>query len=223
MTGWRRYLLITVLAGIAGSALLGVLAVLARDFGRQEWKTLTLTACVTGGGLFSLACLNARDRGRLGPLPVAGVVTAVSGFTLIAYGAWAEVVDNDYWKLAVTLASVGAWTAYVSGQSLSRLAPHYRWSFAASLLFSAALTAVGLLGLWNNARSHDFWRLLGMLSILVAASGLVVLVLGRASRSAASEPRGGRPAFCPGCGHALSRASTCEGCGARFEVRFRAT
>jgi hypothetical protein len=140
----------------------------------------------------------------------------------LAYGAWTEVDGADYWKLAVSLASVGAWAAYVSTQSLARLAPQFRWSFTASFTLSAALTLVGLFGLWNRAGSGDFWRLLGALAVLAAASALVVPILHRASRSVRAGTSGNvQAAFCPRCGRQLSRAGACEGCGAHFEVRFR--
>jgi hypothetical protein len=222
----RRPLLAVVLVSIAVNAALGIYALVAPGFGDTQGKILTTSACVTGAGLFALACLPALERGKLMFLPPLGVAASVAGFGLLVLGLWLEADSAPVWKSAGTLLLVGGWAALSSLLSLARLAPRFQWSFRAAVALGLIVTALGVAGMWAEVSSDGFWRGFGVVAVLLGALTLAIPVLQRVSRDevAAEAPEGRPVRFCPACGHELRAgvAVECEACGARFSVRYHA-
>jgi hypothetical protein len=224
MANGKRALLGVVLAAIAVSAALGIAAIFVSDFGETLAKVLATSAAVTGAGIFVLALVLALERHRLGLLPAFGIVATLVGFGLVVVGAWAEIDDETFWKVAGTVLWIASWTVLASLLALARLAPRYRWSFLAAVAASLVLLVLIVIALWGDISSGDFWRAFGVVAVVTAALTLTVPVLHRASRPDLAAPgASGRVGFCPRCGRSLraeSAVGACRGCGARFEVRF---
>lgn len=216
----RRPLLALVLAAIAVTAALGLYAVLSSDFGDTQGKILATSAATSVASILALACMPAWDRRLLGPVPplVAGLV--LLALVMLVVGVWREdYYGDEHWDLFFTVLLLALCGVLTSLLALARLAPRYRWTFYATISLTLCLTLLGIIALWKENPSDDFARLAGAVAVLSAAFVLAVPVLSRASRDDEPGPASDL-GHCPRCGRRLARAGACDGCGARFEVRY---
>jgi hypothetical protein len=224
----RRLAVRAFVASIALNAALAIGVLLAGGFGETGVKILLTSLVVSAAALLSLACDAGREKGRLGPLPAAGMATSVAGFVLLVVAVWREFPDDWLLRLAWSLVVVAVATALVSVVSRAELAPRHRFAFVAAAALAGILAAMLVAAIWGQWDESWFWRFVGVVAVGLAAFTAVIPVLHRLSareRSVAAPKLA--VAFCPSCGRPLEGAageeSTCPGCGARFTVRFAAT
>ena len=220
MRAIRRRLLWVALAGIALTAFLGVVAVLS---GHVDAKIFGTSGSITGASFLALACLPAWERRRLGPVPVIGALGFVVGFALVVVAIWTGRGSDEFWQTTATFLIVGAWATLSSLLALGQLAPRYRATFWAAVALAAVLAIFGLDGLWSDT-GGDYFELVAVVAVLLAAFTVAVPVLHRMSREEERGPRGLRVRFCPSCGGALAGSAgvrlRCPACGAAVSVRF---
>ncbi len=225
----KRAALYLFVGSVATSALLAAYALLVGSFGEFEGKLLLTTLCISGGSILAMSCLPALERSRLGVIPRIGIVSAAIGFGLLIIAVWAEWNDDELLKFAVTAVLAGSAIAYSSLLSLVRLAPRFRWilpfGFACAGLLAVMLTAM----VWEAFTDYEvWWRLTGVVSVLLCAATVIAPIFHRLSRSASLDaPAGFEPRlrFCPHCGAPASAADSagkaaCALCNARYAVHF---
>jgi hypothetical protein len=220
----RRPLLLVVLGSIAVNAILGIYALLVPHFGGPQWKVLGTSACVTGAGILVFACLPALEQRRISYLPVAGIAGSVLGFFLLVVAIWADGLGDAVWRLMGSALVVGGVGALASLLSLARLAPRYRVVFTAAVGTACLLGLMIVGGIWGGASGWWYARVVGVLSVVLAALTISVPILHRASRgvAVAEAARENAVRFCPSCGTGVPAptdgVAACSSCGARFSV-----
>lgn len=223
----RRIGLRIFFASVALNAALAIVALLAGSFGELEGKILFSSLCVTGALVLVLACEAARERGKLGLLPLAGSGGSLAGFALLMVGIWTESGDDTLTRITGTLLAAAVAAALSSVLSLADLAPRFRWAFRAAVALALLLAAMISAATWADWEGDWFGRWIGVVAVALAAFVIVVPVLGRLSRREQGGPAeaAGRVSFCPACGAALSAGAgtetRCEACGTTFAVTFR--
>jgi hypothetical protein len=223
----KRPLLTVVLASIAVNALLGIYALLAPHFGDLQWKVLGTSACVTGAGVFSLACFPALEQRRLWRLPIIGIAASVLGFSLLVVAIWFGGGDTLGKTIGSTIVVAG-FGVLSSVLALARLAPRYRWTFIAAVILAGLLALVIIGGIWGGPSGSAYPRVVGVIAVLLASVTLAIPILHRASRAEllASHAAGPGPGvgFCPACGAPVTATSgrdgACTACGIRFRVEY---
>jgi hypothetical protein len=222
----RRPLLAIVGASIAVNAALGIYALVVPHFGSLQGRVLATSACVTGAGVLTLACLPAWERRRLSILPRLGVATTPVGFALIVVGLWAGIDNSAYGKALGTVLVVAVVCVIACVLSLAELAPRYRRAFPVADGLAVLLGAMIVGGIWSGFPGSWYGRAAGVVAVLFAAATVSVPILHRASRG---EPGAAAPTqpdvrFCPACGSPVGPATggeaACGSCGSRFQVRY---
>jgi hypothetical protein len=174
-----------LIAAVSANAVVGILTLAFGDFswdGSTADKVLGSSLSVTSAALLVVACAAAYVRGRLGQLPAVGAVVTVAGFTWVVIDLWALWDSDQPWKGAWTLVIVALACAYASLVALARKGPPHPVGVAA-LGCAAAFAAVAVAGIWTEASSGGFWRLFGALSLLLAATTVVMVLLGRGDQA----------------------------------------
>jgi hypothetical protein len=220
----RRGLLALLVGSIAVNAALGIYALLAGDFAGVEEDILYTSLAVSAAGVLSLACLPALERGRLGPLPIVGIVSSVTACVAFVAVIWADGSLDVLERSAGTLAVVAVMLAWSCVVGLARLVPRFRWVTWVAVVLALALAALVALALWGAGDTDEFGRVVGVVAVLLAAFTLLVPLLHRAGRSelARLDAGGALVRFCPACGARVSAEpgtpARCSSCGARFRV-----
>ncbi len=124
---FRRVARWIILTSVFLNALLGIWAV-AGSLGEVESRILFTSLLITACGAVAVACSTAIPERRLGPVavPVAGIVIAAAGFSLIIASLWEDFRTAAIWQAGTTLVVVAvgiAFAALLSGVSLSRPVP----------------------------------------------------------------------------------------------------
>lgn len=234
----RRHLLAVVLASIVLNAALGIVALVLPHFNGLESKVLGTSACVTGAGVFVLACLPAWERRRLGWVPPAGMGASALGYLLLVIGVWGAGDSDVYGKSAGTVMVAAGFCVLMCVISLVRLAPAYAWVLRAAVAEAVVLGAMVVGIIWAAPQGGWYPRAVGVVAVLLGASVVALPILHRASRGRVAEGpaaagAGGRQApavgFCPVCGSAVAPVAevkteievevACAACGARTLVR----
>jgi hypothetical protein len=223
----RGWLLRVVLASIVVNAAFGIYALVGPHLGTRAGQVLATSACVTGAGIFTLACLPAWERPRLRLLAAGGIAASILGFGMLALGAWLRTGNSTYWKLAGTAVVVASFAVLVSLLALARLSARYRAVFPAAVALAALLAGMIVFAVWSGNPSSAYGRAMGVVAVLLAAATVAMPVLHRAARSEPAEeppPAGAELRFCPSCGRPIpatgTAESSCPACGARFRVAF---
>lgn len=201
----RRVALTTALVAVGVSSTLGVYALVGGAFGDTEGKVLGTSLLVTAAAVVALASAVALESGRLGLLPYVGVGAAISGFGMLVVGVWAELDVDPYLRLAITFVVASLACGYMGLIGLARLPGRQQWTVAAAYTLAGLSAGMIIAALWIEPPSGVYWRVGGVVFILLAAATVTVPILHRmADIPAPSSGPAGAVTHCPFCGAAVS-------------------
>jgi hypothetical protein len=211
----RRVARWVTLASIFTNALFGVWAI-AGSLGEVESRVLATSLLVTACGSVALACGTAIPEGRLNPLPILGIATAVPGFALLIAGFWENFAGDAIWQTGATLVAIAVYAAFTSLLSAVHLQGRYRRLLPTAYTLAAAGGAFLVAVFWGFGPG-DGWRLFGIVVVLLVAATLAALIASRL-RPTREDPPPVR--FCPYCGAGVetTRVTACPACGHCFRV-----
>jgi hypothetical protein len=227
----QRIALWIVIVSVSISAVLGILALLAGDFGETQWKILGTTSSVTGASVLAMASATAWGRRDIQWLAPLGAAAGTAGFAIVIGGIWVEPSGSDvWWQSASSLIVVASAASYAALAARATLAGALRWAlwtaYASDLLLALTIIAV----IWTESDNDAVARWIGIVAIVLASSTVLLPVFHRMSSERASEPAGpdAPPGvrFCPRCGARITAAAgedgphQCASCGARFQIEF---
>ena len=191
-------------ASIVVTALVGIYVIaIPNDDWEFELKVLLTTATIAGASICGLACGGCLSRGHR-VLPTAGLILTGLSAGLALFGiwfqSWGPSVNWDfweyYWKITAVLMCYAIACAHLSMLFMASLAGKYRWAYLVGyylILGLATVIAAGIL--FELFDTERYWRLMGALSILVAAITLMIPVFHRFSREEVARSRR-RPTRC---------------------------
>lgn len=216
-----------MLTSLAISALLGVIALLSGDFGDTQEKLLLTSLAAFGVSVILLSCGLAWERSRLGPVPPVGIVCGLVGFGIVIFAIWFRPdIDYDEWARAFfTEIVIAVAAAHLSLVAVTGTNGRFRW--VEYLAYGLNLLAMSLLlsAVWDESVDDDFWRVFGVVMVLLLAVTIARPILNRLQHrrddAASLQPAAGLAAvFCPRCGTRLPTPGevSCEACGASFCV-----
>lgn len=203
----RRAFQILIFAVLA-SAVMGIFALLAGDFGKTELRILLTAMSVAGASILAMACGAARERNRGGWFVPVGIGASLLGFAMVVTGIWAfqDGGPGDYWKIAGTLVTVGIFASHAALLRVPRLSRRFAWVHVATVVCGAILAQMVVSLIWGADWDEDTSaRMIGVLAILVSAGTILVPVFARLSRDefAAATDDADAPPACPHCGKRL--------------------
>ncbi len=209
-------------ASLAASALIGIAALASTDFGETEGKLLLTTFSFFGGSAITLACGFAWERGRLGIVPVLGMVSGLVGLVLVLVGIWGDFESDLWWKAFTSEIMVALAATHASLVAVFSAGQRFRGGTYAAYGLGAIAVALTLIAVWGGATNDGFWRFYGAVMVLLLALTIALPVLRRIAGPAMDWDRQSASArYCPGCGTALEPPgmNSCDACGARFPGR----
>jgi hypothetical protein len=173
------------IVSVCAAALVGIWAIAIPS---ENWdfrfKVFLTTAIIAAASVCGLACGGCFSRGHR-ILPGAGLGLAIISAVLLLVGMWSEIPSESYWKVTVSLSFFAVACAHLSMLFMANLAGSYRWAYLIAyqlILGLAALLSAG--AVFEYFDEEGFWRLTGVISILVAAVTLLIPIFHRFSRDA---------------------------------------
>jgi hypothetical protein len=228
-----RIFLHLFILSVVVNAVLGIWALLAGDFGETQGKVVLTSFVVSAAMLSVLVNAPAMRRRCLWPLPVIGAATGAGGFALFIVVIWiGDAGPGDSWiKLTFSALVVAAAATLASALALIALADRYRLLQPVAQGLIAALGVSTLIAIWVEPDMDWYARLIGVISVLVAAVTLLIPVVSRfGSGGPGAGPRTDEIGdhsvrYCPSCGREVehralgpSEVNICRNCGLRFQV-----
>ena len=180
----RRIFLITLIASVVTSSLIGIGVLLFGNFGLIEVRVLMTTMVITIVSVLGLACgayIEIRG-GR--ELPYAGILFSVIAGLMSFFIIW-NILDEDevFIKIFLTVTLLATACSHLSLLALARLDRRFSWTRISAVICVALLCAILLFILWfePTGESDLIYRTLGVLGILLAAITVVTPVLHKLS------------------------------------------
>ncbi len=180
----RRIFLISLIASVVTSAVIGIGVLLLGNFGLIEVRVLMTTMVITIVSVLGLACgayIETRG-GKL--LPYAGIALSVVAGLMSVFIIW-DILDDDelFIKCFLTATLLAAACSHLSLLSLARLDQRFSWTRISAVVCVVLLCAILLYILWfEPAGDSDLiYRVLGVLGILLASITVVTPVLHKLS------------------------------------------
>lgn len=184
----KKMFLKSLIASVAVSAFLGILAILIGDFGEFETKILLTTLTISGASLCGLCCGAAIEMRGKQALPLAGIFTALGAAILVMIGIWTETSSEAFWKSTATAGIFAVAFSHLSLLMLARLSEKYAWAMPAAhgLVFAVALLLSGML--WGEWSEEIAFRLIGVAAILDGAITILIPIFHRLSQEDLPAP-----------------------------------
>jgi hypothetical protein len=178
----KQPLLYSLIASILIGAVLGIVLILRNTWGWFEVRVMLTTLVIALASVACLACeLSRRPSGRNLSSILGLVLSAISGIMWL-FCVWLEPNDDWVWKSVVTISILALANVHVCLLSNARLAQRFRWVFAVTVQIIFGLAFLILAMIWFEIDSPVVWRIVAMLSILVAAMTLIIPILHRIGR-----------------------------------------
>jgi hypothetical protein len=186
----KKVFLQLLIASIAVSALLGILAILIGNFGEFETRVLLTTLTISAASLCGLCCGAAIEIRGQKVLPLAGIFTAIVAAILVIVGIWTEPSSEAFWKFTATAAIFAVALSHLSLLTLARLSAKYAWAMPAAygLVFAVAFLLTGML--WGEWSGDLTARLIGVAGILDGAITILIPIFHRLSQDDRQTPGG---------------------------------
>ena len=185
----KRAFLYLLIVSVGLSALIGIAVLIVGNFGDFEIKVLLTTVTITVTSILGLACGAYLETGRGRVIPIAGIIIAVVSCVLWIVLVWHGTVHEDFYaEMLMSLTLLSATCAHISLLSLANLDRQFLWSRYAFHIADWTLTAYLLFLIWNDKwiDSDSTPRIIGVLSIIVAALTLVTPIFYKLSAGEAT-------------------------------------
>jgi len=226
----KRIALWFLIVSVAVSAVLGIIAILTGNFGDLQIRIILTTLTISGASICALACGALWEKQKENWLAPLGIVLAGLFAVLVIIGIWAEIDATPYWKFSASTTVVAVATAHAGLLSLARLAPRFAWARLVAFAAIFTLAVLIVLSIYIEPTAELGFRMIGTVSIVVAAFTIMVPIFHRLSRedvttegAAEAETQGlWATISCPQCSAThpnTSAETTCDRCGCRFIVR----
>jgi hypothetical protein len=237
----RKLALSVFFGSVVINAVLGIAALVSGDFGDFESKILVTSLSVSAASVLSLAMFPARERGLLGRVPDVGIALSIVGFSLLVILAWTDWDSEELGKTSASILMFAIAAGYASLISLAVVHPKYANVVRSAYVLATILATMIATAIWFEPEDDVMPRVMGVISILLAAATVSIPVLHRLNRGtfsvaeSADESSGvpGKefthvyldrlPTICLNCGDSgisISEDSTyeCGVCDARYRV-----
>jgi len=165
---YKKYFLISLIAALGLSALVGIYIFLFGDAEETEMRILTTTLAIGVFSLLGLSCATLQNREGLRWLSITGVIIPIIAFIITVYGIWSDSEIKDLWKAAGIATTLAVGLAHVSLLLLIRIkSSKTKYVLAATILFIIIVSVMFINGILCDFEQGEFYfRLLGVFAIL---------------------------------------------------------
>jgi len=222
----RKLILTVFFASVVINAVLGIVALFATNFDETQTDILLTSLTISTASVLSLAMFPARERGLVSPIPSVGIGLTILGFGLFLVLIWTDFDEYSLAKLAASFLVMGIAAGYVSLVALAVINPKFFNIVRGAYILATILAGFVVGAIWGEPEGEFLLRLMGVISILLAAATVTIPVLHRIYRNGATTMSGPSlkrvPSRCVSCG--AQQLGTIDGliyaCGA-CQTRFR--
>ena len=231
----RKLALTVFFASVVINAALGIFSLFSGDFGELQGKVLMTSLSVSAASVLSLAMFPAREKELLGPVPTVGMALSVLGFGMLVVLVWTEFNADNLGRLAASVLTFAVAAGYASLVALAIVHQKFRNIVNAAFGLAAVLSVLIVGSLWSEPEGDIMLRLMGVISILLAAATVSIPVLQRLNRLVINDAESiverqythvyldQQPTICLNCGNAgidIAENGTyeCESCDGRYRV-----
>ena len=182
----KKFFLYSLIASIGISAFLGIVVIIFGNFGEFESKVLLTAVTITVTSILGLPCGAYLETGRGRALPLIGIVLSVisSVMWLIIVWAWQDQ-NSTFVKILISVTIFATACSHLSLLSLAKLDSRFKWSYSAAhaLIWVLASFLIWLVWTIENDISDLAGRIIGVLSIAVAAVTVATPIFHKLSNS----------------------------------------
>jgi hypothetical protein len=216
----RNSALRIVLTLVAVNAAFGVFALLGGEIGDTEAKVFATSLLATMGATLALICAPAAAAGRVPPWPQVGIATGLAAAGTFMIALWADAPEGllDVGGAAVSFSLASALVSVLSSWPASGSMAWVRLAASGLALVGAAMVSVSLFAVIDL---DGYWRLFGIVMVLLGATAIATPIVSRMSPPA--EAGGATFGHCPFCGAAIDgvvgTATQCPSCRRSYLLR----
>jgi hypothetical protein len=226
----KRIALWFLICSVAISAILGIIIVLAGTFSDLQIRIILTTLTISAASICALASGALWEKRHARFLSSLGAILAALAAVLVIVGIWTEAESAKFWRFATSVSLLAVATAHVCLLALARLAARFAWTRIAASIAAYTLAGLFIYIIYFTPKGDAGVRIIGAISIIVAALTILTPILHRLSRgdlsASGAAPANSDPTLfptvtCPQCGSAQPNtlaAIKCTTCGCRFVV-----
>lgn len=184
----KKACLFAVIGFLGLSALIAVVALLTGDFSDTQIRIILTTLTIAGASICGMACFAFIEKRGLLKIGAIGVLCAVIAAGLAIIGIWSEIGGGTYWKYTITFIIASVAFAHCFLLNIPTLQRSYRWCQYLLVLFVVLLAAQVDFAVWDETSGSVFYRIMGVLAVIVVLLTLIVPILSRFTSGGAAAP-----------------------------------
>jgi len=223
----QRTLLFGFIGSIVCCGLVGIYCLLVGDMGAFEGRVLVTTLAIGCASILGLASAIPWERRRWHPIGPGGLIAVSAALVLALPAIWIaqSSLPEDFYSAVAVAYVIAVALPHIGLLSLARLRRGYEWVRLGSVI-AVILLAVLISGAILTESDDDAWfRIMGVLAILVICGTIAVPLLHRVSairvREAVRTVELALSLTCPRCAKTQEvpvGRSKCVDCGLKFSL-----
>jgi hypothetical protein len=211
----------TILILVAINAAIAIFALLGGDMGETGGKILGSSLLATMGAVLALICSPAASARRAWWWPQIGMAAAGLSAALFIYAIWTEPGDG-FFKVAGTVLVLAGTATIISLLSAWPGSGGLAWVGKVATVLAVIGGGMVVAAMWAEGDlPGGYWRLFGVVMVLLAAAAIATPVVHRMTAPSSPEPY----THCPFDGATVSgtvgKRTKCAQCGRSYEVVLR--
>lgn len=184
---FKRLSLGSLIGFLSLSALIAIGALLSGEFGSTQIKVILTTLTISGASICAMACSAFIEKRGGSGVGMVGIICAAVAAGLTIGGIWGEAGNEIYWKTAVTTIIISAALAHGLLLLIPVLPSAYRWSQGLLALTVVVLASLVIVAVWGEISVAGYYRLVGVVAVLVVLLTLIVPICSRLGTAAPRE------------------------------------
>lgn len=181
----RAFLLRAFIGFLGLTALVAIVCLLSGEFGDVQMKILATTFTISAASICSMSCAAFIEKRKSIKLGLSGIALSVAAAALAIIGMWPEIQSDAFWKTAATLGVLAIAFAHAFLLVLPDLDRSHKWLQPVSSASIGVLALQIIIAVWCEIDEEGYYRLLGVVAIIVTLETLVVPILMRLKKKAA--------------------------------------
>ncbi|GHB91495.1 hypothetical protein [Cerasicoccus arenae] len=173
----RSLLLKSFIGFLSLTALIGIATVLTGEFGELQLKILATTFTISAASICAMACAAFIEKRAMPALGWTGIGLNFLAATMLLFAMWAELGDEYYWKITITLIVLGLGFAHALLLQLPDLGKKHDWIPAIAAASVAALAVFIIVAFWGEIDNEGYYRGLAVISIIVVLFTLIIPIM----------------------------------------------
>lgn len=184
---FKKLCLVSLIGFLTLSALIAVVSLLSGKLDDTQIKVILTTLCISGTSICAMSCSAFIEKRGMPVIGSGGIILVALAAIMVISGIWLEIGKEEYWKVAFTLVAIAVAISHALLLHIPSLKSGFKWIQTALAISVSILALQIIFAVWIEIDDEWYYRLIGVVGVIVVLFTLIVPICLRLSQSVSSE------------------------------------